>query len=206
MPTGVYNHSNRITHGLSRSRFYSIYRGILSRTRFNTGLFPIYIGKKCFWNTFISFKNDMYESYLEHCNKFGIKNTTIDRINGEGDYEKENCRWATPREQANNTKRTINITFNGKTLSISNWSRELNVPRAKLMKRYRNGWPIDELLGFKERPSDSRSGENSPSWKGGVSKNKEYMRNFHKKYREKNIEKRKAYQLNWRNNKRSNSF
>ena len=53
---------------------------------------------------FINFKNDMYDSYLEHCKLKWEKNTTIDRINVNLWYNKENCRWADWVIQANNKR------------------------------------------------------------------------------------------------------
>ena len=44
---------------------------------------------------FIDFYDDFYNSYKEHVEKYGFKNTTIDRINPDGNYNKENLRWAT---------------------------------------------------------------------------------------------------------------
>jgi hypothetical protein len=54
----------------------------------------------------------MYESYLDHCKLYGEKNTSIDRIDNNKDYCKENCRWATPEVQTLNRGNTRNIIIN----------------------------------------------------------------------------------------------
>ena len=56
------------------------------------------------WETFDDFKKDMYESYLEHIEKYWRKQTTLDRIDSDWNYCKENCRWATYSEQNANRK------------------------------------------------------------------------------------------------------
>lgn len=58
----------------------------------------------CEWKTFEEFKDDMYESYLEHVKKFWEKQTTIDRIDANWNYCKDNCRWATYSEQNRNKR------------------------------------------------------------------------------------------------------
>lgn len=54
------------------------------------------------FNSYESFFNDTWESYIKHIEEHGIKNTSLDRINNELGYSKENCRWATRKIQNNN--------------------------------------------------------------------------------------------------------
>ena len=53
---------------------------------------------------FIVFYNELFESYKNHVDEFGEKDTSLDRINPNGNYEKGNVRWATCKEQANNKR------------------------------------------------------------------------------------------------------
>ena len=102
---GEANKISKIKHGLYGTQFYRIYYRILERCNDSRHpRFKYYGGKgvKVSWQNFIQFRDDMYESYRKHVEKFGEKNTSIDRIDGSGGYNKENCRWATYKVQNNN--------------------------------------------------------------------------------------------------------
>lgn len=64
------------------------------------------------WKSYAEFREDMYDSYMEHVSKHGRKDTTIDRIDSDLNYCRENCRWATMKEQ--------NAPGNKKKLSTTN--------------------------------------------------------------------------------------
>lgn len=97
-------------HGMSKTRFYSIWSGLFDRCYNDKMQDYKYYGEKGIsvcdrWSGncgFINFKEDMYESYQKHVEEYGEQDTTIDRINSDDNYYKENCRWATHKQQANN--------------------------------------------------------------------------------------------------------
>lgn len=96
-------------------RFYNIYCWIKTRCKgtawwdANKWYFDKWI--KCERLKFEDFKNDMFENYCKHIKKYWIKNTTIDRIDPNKNYNKENCRRATIDEQNFNKSITNFVTI-----------------------------------------------------------------------------------------------
>lgn len=92
----------------------------------------------------------------------------IDRINNEGHYSCGTCaeclsknwpmnvRWASKETSRRNTRKNVFLTANGETHCVSEWAKILGQNPLLIAKRKRAGWPDDECLGFKERPSADR--------------------------------------------------
>jgi hypothetical protein len=75
------------------------------------------------------------------------ENLSIDRINVDGDYEPSNCKWSTDIEQMNNMSTNVKVTYNGKTQTIAEWSRETGIPYGTLHQRiYRYNFSPERAL------------------------------------------------------------
>lgn len=139
------------THGMSNTTFYK--RWVYMKDRCNNSnkdIYKYYGGRGITyckeWEEFENFKKDMYDSYLEHIKEHGERNTTLDRIDVNGIYCKENCRWATLTEQMNNVRTNHNITYNGETHTLTEWSKILNLSYNTLKHRIERNWTIERAF------------------------------------------------------------
>ncbi|HZK84878.1 MAG TPA: hypothetical protein VFC58_09410 [Desulfosporosinus sp.] len=152
---GCYRKEVVSKHGMSETRFYNIWKNIIRRIEspYATG-YSGYGGRGILlseeWHDFNLFKRDMYESYIKHVNLYNEKDTTIERDNNNGDYCKENCRWATMGEQRLNTRCTKRYLVNGEYLTPVEISRKYNLDYGTVVYRLRAHWPIEEVIS---RPS-----------------------------------------------------
>lgn len=71
---------------------------------------------------------------------------SVDRRNNDGPYAPSNCRWATMEEQQNNKRNCRRLTFQGRTQTLTQWSRETKLGVGTLRVRLRLGWPIVRVL------------------------------------------------------------
>ena len=94
------------------------------------------------WKVYKNFKKDMYDSWSD-----GL---TLDRIDNTKGYSIDNCRWATKKQQANNTSRNRKITYNGKTLNLIQWAELTKLRAGTITRRIDDlGWSIEKALTSK---------------------------------------------------------
>lgn len=85
------------------------------------------------------FEDDMLPSYSN-----GL---TLERINVNGNYEPSNCTWKTRQEQSLNTTRTHRIVHEGKSLTVSEWSKLSGLKLSTFRQRfYVYGWSLEKCL------------------------------------------------------------
>lgn len=71
---------------------------------------------------------------------------SIERIDGLGPYEPNNCRWASRVEQNNNTSRNRIIEYGGRKQTVAQWAREIGVHPQRLLTRLQRGWSESDTL------------------------------------------------------------
>lgn len=71
---------------------------------------------------------------------------TVERIDNNGSYSPENCRWATPTEQQRNTSKNRIICYKGECKSLAEWAELTGIRYETLASRLRSGWSIEKML------------------------------------------------------------
>jgi hypothetical protein len=132
------------THNESNSRLHSIWRGIKKRClNPNAGNYSDYGGRGI---TVCAEWVNSYEKFRDDMGHPPFVGASIDRIDNEKGYSKENCRWATVIEQRHNVRSNINLTYEGETHCLAEWARIKKMNEQTLYCRIRKGWDVADAL------------------------------------------------------------
>lgn len=143
------------THNGSKERLYGIWHGILIRCNSkNSKPYPLYGGRGIRvckeWMDYAKFREWAMKSGYDPLAPKGV--CTIDRIDVNGDYCPENCRWADAKTQCNNERVNRRIEYGGRTQTLTQWAEEVGIGDTTLAYRLDNGWQIEEALFKPVRP------------------------------------------------------
>jgi len=132
-------------HRMSNTRLFYIWSGMKSRCYYKNNVAYSSYGKRNIsvckeWkDNFVSFKDwALKNGYAD--------NLTIDRIDNNGDYEPNNCRWATYTQQENNRSNNTKVTIGKETYTLAEWSRKIGICSATISNRLKSGWSDSELF------------------------------------------------------------
>lgn len=141
----------RTRHGKSNTRIYKIWDNMKARCYNknkpkykNYGARGVAVCQE--WkNNFVAFYEwAMHNGYND--------NLTLNRIDNNGNYEPENCKWATAKEQMNNTSFNHKITYNGETHTLAEWASCLAINYSTLSKRINKyNWSVERAMSTPSR-------------------------------------------------------
>lgn len=142
------SHSKYKKHGMAKegrvSSEYHTYQNMIARC-YN----PLQTGYKNYGGRGITVCDRWLESFENFFEDMGFKPSpahSINRIKNELGYSKENCEWATQKEQMSNTRRNLKITFNGLTKTVTDWSIETGIDKTTLAVRYKKGMDMESVF------------------------------------------------------------
>lgn len=130
------------SHGLCSTKSYWIWKSMMQRCyNENDSSFENYGGRGIFvvdrWHDVENFFSDMGEK---------PDDMSIDRIDNYGPYSPENCRWATRKEQNNNTRQNVRIKYGEEEMTVAQWAEKAGISYGLLSSRLDNGIPFPFCL------------------------------------------------------------
>ncbi len=134
------------THGQSDTRLYHIWQGMIERCRnYRNKSFKDYGARGIsVCGEWLSF-----QAFMEWSLKNGYTDLmSIDRIDVNRDYSPENCRWVTMKQQQNNRRDNLKITFQSETHTLKEWCDLLHLNYKSTWYRLKGGEAFEEIAGF----------------------------------------------------------
>lgn len=136
-------------HGGTKERLYQIWMGMRRRCGDpKIKDYPRYGGRGIQvcdeWQDYSVFRKWAISNGYDQCAEF--QKCTLDRIDPNGNYEPDNCRWVDIKTQENNRRNNHLIEYEGKTQNLTTWARELGIDVVLLRDRIRHGWSFERAI------------------------------------------------------------
>lgn len=146
----VLGNARRI-HGLARTPEYSAWKS--ARTRCINPNHPCYADYGGRGITFCKEWDDSFETFLKDMGLRPSADKTLDRLDNDKGYSKENCAWVTRVEQSRNRRSSKFIEYKGEKLTYTEWGRRLGISDNTISIRLNKlGWSIEKTLTTPLRP------------------------------------------------------
>lgn len=138
------NRTVALKHGMHNTRIHRIWMQMHARCNARSGNNYKWYAERGVkvcneWSDFQNF-------YQWSANNGYADDLSIDRIDVDGDYSPENCRWVDIITQANNKRNNFKIEYGGRTQTIPQWARETSLPAGVIRYRILHGWTPEEAL------------------------------------------------------------
>ena len=156
---GCHKNDYNRTHGGKGTRLYEIWRHMRYRCENPNNQAYEHYGARGItvcneWHDFASFRKWAEANGYDD-------SKSIDRIDVNGNYTPDNCRWVDSKTQMNNRRNTPHYEYNGQTLTISEWSQKLGIPRSTILNRLKRGWEFERAILTPVQNTGVKSNQNS---------------------------------------------
>lgn len=134
--------------GKSKTAEYNAWSNMRARcNNTNVNRYEIYGGR----GIQICDRWNVFENFLKDMGRKPTQKHQLDRIDSNGDYEPENCRWALPIEQNNNTRRNVFLEVDGERITVAMAARKLSISETMIRSRLRRGWSAEDAISIPPR-------------------------------------------------------
>lgn len=140
---GCFRREANTTHGMFGTRTYNCWRSMLDRcSKPKKYAYHRYGGRGI---SVCDRWKESFENFLEDMGECP-SNYELDRIDNDGHYTPENCQWASHQEQTNKRSSNHFIEYEGRRLTIAQWSGETGISQGALWHRINHGWSVEKAL------------------------------------------------------------
>ena len=138
--------NRKTTHGETGTPLFNVWMSMKERCRNpNVRTYHRYGGR----GISVSEEWNLYENFRDWAHENGYEaGLEIDRIDNNGNYSPDNCRWATRKQNTRNTSKTIFLNAFGERKSLADWAEDDRcvVERKTLWRRLKDGWNVEDAI------------------------------------------------------------